>query len=50
MELCSGTRIDSHDEVCFQAGVSCPVCSIQTEKDDLEGKVKDLQAELDSKE
>ncbi|KKL90609.1 hypothetical protein LCGC14_1902990 [marine sediment metagenome] len=40
MNLCEGTRNDTHPEVCFDDRNSCPACEIREE---LEGKVRELE-------
>jgi hypothetical protein len=42
MNLCSGTRQRSHDEVCYECRY-CPVCAAL---DEAEGKIKALEKEL----
>ncbi len=51
MTLCSGTRNDSHTEVCFDDRDSCPACEIREELEGkiggLEERIKDLEAEVE---
>ncbi len=51
MTLCSGTRSDSHSEICFEDRHSCPACEIREEMevkvDALNERIKELEAEAE---
>lgn len=49
MNLCSGSRFDSHDEVAYE-GNTCPVCQVREElRSELleqDGEIKQLEKEI----
>lgn len=51
MTLCSGTRSDSHTEICFEDRDSCPACEIREQLEEkvggLEQRIKELEAEAE---
>ncbi len=51
MTLCSGTRGDSHTEICFEDRDSCPACEIREElegkADTLNERIKELETEAE---
>jgi len=49
MNLCSGSRYNSHDEICYE-GNECPLCLLMEERDEVEKQLNEeierLKAEL----
>jgi len=45
MQLCSGSRKYRHEEIVHDG--KCPCCALIEEKDDLEKKITDLNAEIE---
>jgi len=44
VEICSGDRTHSHDEVCYE-GNKCPVCEAQDDATDIRTMMRNLEAD-----
>lgn len=46
MTLCSGTRMDRHDEIVHEDGIGCPVCDALDTVNTLNDRVSELEQDV----